>query len=63
MKFLSGFFLGIKRYESLELSYVEFKNQRRMKENIEGRESFVEKLIELFQHMVEAEANLKETRN
>ena len=53
----------IKRYESLELSYVEFENQIRMKENIESRESFVEKLIELFQRMVEAEANLKEARN
>ena len=53
----------IKRYESLELSYLEFENQIRMKENIESRESFVEKLIELFQNMVEAEANLKEARN
>lgn len=53
----------IKRYESLELSYVEFENQMRMKENIESRESFVEKLIELFQNMVEAEAKLKESRN
>lgn len=53
----------IKRYESLELSYAEFENQIRMKENIESRESFVEKLIELFQHMVDAEANLKEAKN